>query len=159
MSKRFVRRGVSKFLFAPTVSDVADVSREDITGATDITPEIADIAGWMLENQAAATPDMSSTFEKTIPGLDSAADSSFTFYETLDENEIEVLFAKGTEGVVMILRKGDVPESASMDVFSVRVGSKGSQFSVGNDPARMIVNFSITEEPALDQEIPAATAG
>lgn len=162
-TKRFVRRGVSKFYFLPAVADLATgPDRTELDAGADLTPEIADISGWMLENQAAATPDMGSTFEKSIPGLDSAADSSMTFYEPEDEPEVgdidvDTLLPKGTEGFVVILRRGDKPASPSMDTFPVRVRSKGAEYSAGNDPARTAVAFSITEEPSLDKAVPAAT--
>jgi len=156
MSTRFIRRGVSKFLFAPTIANPASVTRAEITSAEDLSDEIADVSGWQLENQAVEVPDLGSTFEKNIPGTDSAADSSLTFYEDKVGDDIDALLPKGTEGFVLIMRKGDIPASESMDVFAVRVGSKGSEYSIGNDPARMVVSFTITEEPELDTTIPAA---
>jgi len=164
-TKRFVRRGVSKFYFLPSVADLAaGPTRIELDAGADLTPEIADVAGWMLENASAATPDMSSTFEKSIPGLDSAADSSFTFYEPEDVPEgdgdvdVDVLLVKGTEGFVVILRRGDKPASPSMDTFPTRVKSKGAEYSATNDPARTVASFSITEEPSLDKPVPAAAA-
>lgn len=153
---RFIRRGVSKIMFAPTLANKNAVTRAEITSAIDLTPEIADVAGWMLENQSVATPNLASTFDATIPGTDSAADSSLTFYEDTDTEVIDALLPKGTEGNILIFRKGDKPASPSLDVFPIRVGSKGSELSIGNDPARMVVSCSITEEPGLDTVIPAA---
>ena len=156
MSARFIRRGVSKFYFVPVIADKFVPTRIEIDAGTDLTPDIADVSGWMLENSSAATPDMASTFESSIPGLDSAADSSLTLYEDELEEIIETLLPKGTPGNVLIMRKGDKPLSKSMDVFPIRVGSKGSEYSAGNDPARLVVTFAITEEPALDVAVPAA---
>lgn len=156
MGKRFIRRGKTKFLFSPTIADIHNVTREEIDDALDLTPEVADVSGFMLENNAAATPDFSSTFEKSIPGTDSAADSSFTMYEDELTETTETALAKNTEGFVIILRKGDRPTSKSMDVFPARVASKGSEFNAGNEPARYAVNWAITDEPALDKTIPAA---
>ena len=161
-TKRFVRRGVSKFFFLPAVADLATgPTRAELDAGADLTPEIADVAGWMLENASAATPDMSSSFEKSIPGLDSAADSSFTFYEpedvpSVEDVDIDVLQPKDTEGFVVILRRGDKPDSPSMDTFPIRVKSKGAEFSAGNDPARTSVSYSITAEPSLDKAVPIA---
>lgn len=157
MSKRFIRRGVSQFLFSPAIVDLENPTRAEIDAAQNLTKDIADLAGWMLENSAAATPDMSSTFEKSIPGLDSAADSSLTCYEGEDEPTVaEETLVKGVTGVVIIMRKGDRPGSGSMDLFPVRCSSKGAEFSAGNDPARFVASFGITDEPALDVVIPAA---
>lgn len=155
MTARFIRRGVSKFLFAPDIAG-ARATRAELDGATDLTPYIADLAGWMLENNSVATPDMSSTFESSIPGTDQVSDSSITCYEDAEDDTIETLLPKGTPGFFIILRKGDIPASESMDTFPVRVRSKGSEFSAGNDPARFTVQFAITSPPDLDGAVPAA---
>lgn len=154
MTARFIRRGVSKFYFCPTVTG-SRPTRAQITSGTDLTPFIADVAGWMLENNTVATPDMGSSFDSNIPGTDQVSDSSFTFYEDLVLNTIETLLPKGTPGFVVIMRKGDVSASLSMDTFPVRVRSKGSEFSAGNDPARFMVQFAITSTPDLDGAVPA----
>lgn len=156
MSARFIRRGVSKFLFSPAIADVNNVTRAEIASAEDLTDFIADVAGWQLTNNSVATPDMGTTFDSSIPGTDSVGDSSFTFYEDMDEETIEALLPKGTTGYVLILRKGDKPGTASLDCFPVRVATKGNEFSAGNDPARFVVTFNITDEPGIDGDVPSA---
>jgi len=163
MSKRFIRRGVSKFYFVPVVADLAvGPTRIELEAGEDLTKALADLSGWMLENASAATPDMGSTFESSIPGLDSAADSSMTFYEPEETPEVgdvdvDILLPKGVVGNITILRRGDKPGSPSMDTFPIRVGSKGPEYSAGNDPARTLVNFAVTDEPSLDKSVPEAT--
>jgi hypothetical protein len=159
---RFIRRGVSKIYFLPvvagyTVAGTGAPTRAEITAGTNLSPEIAEVSGWMLENATVATPDLGTDFDSGIPGIDSAADSSLTFYEQETTNVIETLLPKGTAGFVYIMRKGDVPASLSGDLFPVRVGSRSAQITVGADPARFVVNFSITSRPSLDKAIPAAT--
>jgi hypothetical protein len=157
MSKRFIRRGVSKILFSPTMpASMTAVTRLELTAAEDLTDEIAEVNGFQLENQTIPTPDLGSTFESSIPGTDQAANSSITFYEDEDDDEIETMLPKGQTGVVYILRKGDKPASNSLDVFPVRVASRSPQFSAGNDPARFAVQFTITSKPELDTPVPAA---
>lgn len=156
MSARFIRRGVSRFLFSPTIANINAVARSEITSAEDLTDLIADVAGWALSNNSVATPDMGSTFDASIPGTDSVGDSSFTFYEDLDEETIEDLLPKGTEGFVLILRKGDKPGTNSLDCFPVRVAVKSNEFSAGNDPARFTVTFNITSKPGIDGPVPVA---
>lgn len=159
MSARFTRRGISQYLWTPTVvvtNGLITPSRANITAAVKLTPHVADLSGWMLEGSDIPVPDAGSTFEKTIPGSDSAADSSFTFYEDLDEETLEELFPKGEEGFVLILRKGDKPATNTLDGFPTRVKVKAPEYSVGNEPARFRVGFSITDEPSLDRPVPAA---
>ncbi|KQP81571.1 hypothetical protein [Aeromicrobium sp. Leaf291] len=161
MSTRFVRRGVSKYYWLTGVSDYRNITRSDLTGGIDLSDEIADISGWSLENQAASTPDMGSRFEKNIPGLDSASDSSITCYEpeedpTGDEVDISAVLPKGEAGVFVILRRGDKPGSLSLDAFPARVASNSAEHSAGNDAARIVVQFTITTEPEQDQPVPVA---
>jgi hypothetical protein len=154
---RFIRRGVTKIRFSPALADYkTGATRAEITSSIDLTDSVAEINGWQLEGSTVPVPDMSSTFEKSIPGTDSAADSSLSFYEDDDTDVIETLLPKGTEGFVLLFRKGDKPTSKSLDIFPTQVTSRAAAFSAGNDPARFDVRFSITDEPALDTTIPAA---
>lgn len=158
MSKRFIRRGVSEILFSPTLpADLQNPTRAELDAAESLTDEVADVAGFQLENQSVATPDLGSTFETSIPGTDQAQNSSLTLYEDEDGDEYETMLPKGQTGVIYLLRKGDKPGSNSLDVFPVRVASKSSPFTTGNDAARFVVAFSITAEPALDRTVPAGS--
>lgn len=153
---RFIRRGVSKVRFAPTLATpTSAVTRAEITSSTDLTPSIAEINGWLLEGSMVATPDMGSRFTPSVPGEITAADSNLVFYEDDTTNTIETLLPQGTQGYILLMRKGDKPSSPSLDIFNVRVSSRGAQFSAGNDPARFQVNFAILTEPKLDSVIPA----
>lgn len=156
--RRFIRRGVSKILFHPGVADRDNVTRSELDAAFDLTPFIREVNGWGLENNAVATPDLGSKFESSIPGTDSANDSSLGFYEDLDTEEIEALLPKDSEGDVIIMRKGDKPGSASMDVFPTRVATRNTEISMGNDPAGFSARFNITAAPSQDRVIPAITA-
>lgn len=156
-SKRFMRKGVAKYYFAAAIANIHAVTRAELTSATEITDEVADTNGWSLENSPIPVPDMGTTFVKNIPGEDSAADSSLTFYDDKAGDDLDELLPKEQEGFIIIARKGDIPASLSLGCYPVRVGSKSPEFSAGNEPARTIVSFSITEEPELDGPVPAAT--
>jgi hypothetical protein len=154
---RFIRPGVTKYFFLPAVAAATLIpTRAEVTAGTDLSKHIADVNGWMLQNQNVETPDMASKFTSKIPGKDEAPDSSFTFYEYKDVATIETLLPKETAGFVVIMRKGDVPASLSMDIFPVRVGSLAPEHDAGNTPARQVCNFAITDVPALNKAVPAA---
>lgn len=159
MSARFIRRGVSKILYSPTIANIHNVTRAELDAAEDLTDFVADVAGWQLTNNSVSTPDMGSDFDSSIPGTNAVGDSSLTFYEDMEEEEIEDLLPALTPGYVLILRKGDKPGSNSLDCFPTRVASKGNEYSAGNDPARFVVTFNITSKPGLDGPVPAATVG
>ena len=155
---RFSRKGVTKVLFLETIAATTYIPiRSELTSATKLTKVIAEFEGFNLENQEIDTPDLESTFNSKIPGDDSAADSSLTFYEDDTSSTLEEALAKGTVGFIVVLRKGDVPASKSMDVWPVRVASKSSAITVDNEAAKWTARFSITDTPVLDAAVPAAT--
>jgi hypothetical protein len=155
---KFSRKGTTKILFTDTIAAPSMVpTRTELTGATKLTPTIAAIDGFSIENQEIETPTMESTFDSKIPGSDQAADSTITFYEDDVDNDMETTLAKGTEGWVIFLRKGDVPASNSMDVYPVRVASISAALTVDNEAAKFMVKFSITDPPVIGAAVPAAT--
>ena len=153
---RFSRKGVTKILFAPTIAAASYIpTRTELGTATSLTKSIAAVDGFSLENQEIETPDLESTFTAKIPGDDQAADSTLTFYEDDTSSTLEEALAKGTTGFIIILRKGDVPASKSMDVYPVRVASKSAAITVDNEAAKWMAKFSITDTPVLDAAVPA----
>lgn len=158
---RFIRKGVSKFYFLPAAAGyLADGSgaptAAEIAAGTDLTPSVADVAGWNLSNNTVTTPDMSTTFDATIPGTDTAADSSLTFWEDDSTSVIETLLPKGTTGFIYIQRKGaGAAKTKSADLFPVRVAVKSPAYSAGNEGAQFQVQFAITSRPSLDTTPPA----
>lgn len=154
---RFSRKGTTKILFAETIADTTYIpTRTEITDATSLTKQISAVDGFSLENQEIETPDLESTFTSKIPGDDQAADSTLTFYEDDTVSTLEEALAKGTTGFIIILRKGDVPASKSMDIYPVRVASQSAAITVDNEPARWMVKFSITDTPVIGAAVPAA---
>lgn len=156
--KKYMRRGTSIFKFVDAIADPAMVpDRTELDGGTDLTEAIAAVDGWSQTNNTIETPDMADTFDSKIPGSDAADDSSMTFYEDEETETIETALAKGTVGYVVILRKGDVPASNSMDVFPVRVASQSPEYTADNEAAKFTINFVITSRPLQGAPVPAAT--
>ncbi|MFB7424743.1 hypothetical protein ACFC0K_15870 [Streptomyces hydrogenans] len=158
--KRFMRRGVSKFFFLTTIANPKiGPSRAEIAAGTELSDRISDVEGWALENTPIETPDMGTDYTSSIPGEDKADNSALTFYEDKEDSSVETLLTKGVEGYVVILRKGDVVGSPSMDTFPVRVGSRSASYTAAAEAAKFRVSFNITSKPSLDVVIPAAAAG
>ncbi|WP_326737045.1 phage tail tube protein [Streptomyces sp. NBC_01022] len=156
--QRFMRRGVTKIYFLPEITAATNIpTRQEITTGTELSGAISDIAGWSLGNSPIDTPDLGSTLTTSIPGEDKADASTLTFYEDKAGDVIETLLSKGEEGYVVILRKGDVPASKSMDIFPVRVASRAPAYSAGSDPAKFTVTFAVADDPTLDAAVPATT--
>ncbi|MQY11459.1 hypothetical protein SRB5_15770 [Streptomyces sp. RB5] len=154
--KRFMRRGVTKFFFLTTLAGLTSgPTRVELTAGTDLSAKISDVEGFALENSPIETPDMATDYTGSIPGEDKAENSALTFYEDQVDDSVETLLPKGAEGYIVILRKGDVPQSKSMDAFPVRVGSRSATYTVAAEPAKFKVSFNITAKPALDLPVPA----
>ena len=154
-----MRRGVTKIYFLPAITAASNIpTRQELTSGTDLSGAISDIAGWSLGNSPIDTPDLGSSLTTSIPGEDKADASTLTFYEDQAGDTIETLLTKDAEGFVVILRKGDVPQSKSMDIFPVRVASRAPAYSTGSDPAKFTVTFSVADQPTLDAAVPAAGA-
>jgi hypothetical protein len=157
--QRFTRRGTTKFFFLKKIAakDLIPTRTELVEpNGTDLSPAISDIEGFAVENTPIDTPDLATEFTGNIPGEDKADNSSLTFYEDKVDDALETLLAKGVEGFVVILRKGDVPGSKSMDVFPVRVGSRSSTYTTAAEPAKFKVSFNVTGKPVQDAAVPAA---
>lgn len=158
-----MRRGITRIFFLKAIAAATNVpTRAELTGgpgSTDLSKLISDVEGWALENTPLETPDLGNTFASSIPGEDKAATSSLTFYEDLSSEVVETLLAKGVEGFIVILRKGDVAGSKSLDSFPVRVASRAAAYSTGTEPAKFKVVFAVTDSPTLDAAVPAAAAG
>ncbi|MFF7631473.1 phage tail tube protein [Streptomyces cyaneofuscatus] len=153
---RFNRKGVTKILFAETIASTSYMpTLVEVTGAEDYTKAIAAVDGFSIENQEIETPDMDSTFVSKIPGDDSAADSSLTFYEDDVTDDIETDLAKGTTGFILIARKGKAAGTKGLDVYPVRVASTSATITADNEAAKITTRFSITDRPLLNATIPA----
>ncbi|AIA03447.1 hypothetical protein [Streptomyces noursei] len=155
---RFLRRGISKILWLKQVNDPKWPTRTEINepNAFDLTRSVSDIEGWALENDPIETPDMGSTFNSSIPGNDKADKSSLTFYEDRHSDAIEQHLSKGAKGWIVLLRKGDIPGSRSIDVFPVQVATRAATYSTGNEAAKFKVDFTVVDEPSLDAVVPEA---
>lgn len=155
--KKYMRRGTSRFFFVPTIAATTMIpTRSELSSGTEFSAFIAAMDGWTVANQEIDTPDMADTYDSTIPGSDKADSSSFTFYEDETAADLESIFAKGTTGYVVILRKGDIPGNNSMDVFPIRVASQSPQYTADNEAAKFMATCSITSRPLQGAAVPAA---
>lgn len=148
---RFLRRGISKIYWLKKVNDPKRPTRREISEPNrfDLTQAVSDIEGWALENDPIETPDMGSTFNSSIPGNDKAENSSLTFYEDRFSDAIEQQLPKGAKGYVVLLRKGDIAGSRSVDVFPVQVATCAATSSTSNEAAKFKVDFIGTYLPDL----------
>lgn len=153
-STRYINKGVTKFIWVDTVADTSAPTRSEINAGTDLSNEIMEIEGWLVESESVETPDLGRLFTGSITGSTSAEDSSVTLYADLGGTDIRDVISRGDNGYMVIMDGGDVA-GRTMDVFPARVGSLGKNRSVDDDPATIVINFNITSEPSEDVVIPA----
>lgn len=151
---RFINKGTTRVLWVPTIADKNAPTRQELDAGTDLSNEIQDLDGWLIESESVETPDLGSTFTGSISGSTSADDSSLTLYQDIGGQDARQLMPRGTNGFIVWMDGGDVA-GKPMDVFPVRVGSVGKNRSVDDDPATLTISFNITSEPAEDVPIPA----
>lgn len=143
---RYMRRGVTKVAFVPTISNKAAPTQAEINAGTDLEADLGEINGAAFANSPIETPNLLDTFTPKIVGVDEAEDPDLLFYERDDATTIWAALAKGTTGYLVFMPTGQASTKPS-DVWPVRVGSRARQYSVGNDPARFRVVFSTTDPP------------
>lgn len=150
---RYFRRGKSRFFFVPTIaSGTKAPTAAEVTAGTETTAQVNDVAGFSFQSSRIQTPDMATPFSSNIPGPDTVDDSSLTFYLDSTTNTLRTTLAKGVVGYIMIadFKVGAIVAADKVDVWPIEVAGVPKQYSMGDDPALWIANFSMTSAPALD---------
>lgn len=156
MAGRYFRRGKSKILWVLEIVDPANPTESELEAGVDLSLDIADIAGFTLENSPIPTPNLADTFTSQIDGEDTAATSTLTIYDRDDDDAIRIALAKGTAGHVAMLPYGNV-DGERMEVWPVKTTGVNDVWSTGNEAARFVAGFAITAVPEQDATVPTAT--
>lgn len=156
-STRYFDPEKTKCYYIPSIaaSDLTP-TRAEMDAGTDLSGEIAEISGWTVASGVINTPDLGSLFTSQIGGRTTAEDSALTFYADETQSDVRTVLPRGTDGFIMWLDGGDVAGNKA-DVFPIEVRSVGKMRSIGEEAARVQVQFSITSEPAEDVTVPALT--
>lgn len=153
-STRYFDVGKTKVYYLPSVSNPASPTRAEMNAGTDLSPEIAEIAGWSVTSNQIATPDFANRYTAQIPGRIDAAASSLTFYASSNSVDVRSILPRDAIGFVMWLDGGDIATHKA-DVYPVTVISVSKMRSAAADAARIMVSFSITSSPSENVTIPA----
>lgn len=148
---RFMRKGITKVYFVPTIATPTAPTAAEITAGTSLTGQIAEINGFTFTNSPIDVPDMSSAFVKKIPGEDSVEDSNMSFYEDKTSNPIRTALAKGTVGYIVIFPAGTAAANPAVadkaEVWGCIIASSSRQYTAGNEAAQYRVVFTLTDPP------------
>lgn len=138
-------------------------TRAELEASTtiDVTKAVADMSGWSVTTSDIEVPALGSGFTSTIPGKDSAADSSLTFYADLagtGTGDVRTYLDPLDYVHVVFMDGGDVPTQLGRvypaQVKSVSVMPGGVDATAAN---RIVVGFSIWDSPVEKYAIPALT--
>lgn len=103
---RFIRRGVSKVYWVPTIANINAPTATEVNAGTNLTPQLAELSGFSYTNQPVAAGDWGDNFDPKVVGLDQAADSTVQIYEKRVTNNLRSVLAKGTAGNLVIFFAG-----------------------------------------------------
>lgn len=155
---RFMRKGITRFYFVPTIASATLVpTAAEVTAGTRLDAQLAEINGFSFSNSPIATPDMASAFVSSIAGEDSAADSNLTFYEDKTSNPIKTAQAKGTNGYIVIFYAGIAGATPAAgdkaDVWPVQVASVSRMYTAGNEAAQYQIVYTPTAPPGEEKTL------
>lgn len=150
---RYFRRGKSKIRWAPAVAG-SSPTRAEINAGVDLSPQVADIAGFQLSNNPITTPDLATTFDSQIDGPDSTEDSALTFYDDDTSTTIRTTLAKGVSGFVLLFPYGDVP-TKRVEVWPSKSTGVNDQWTMDATAAQFRIGFAVTAVPNQNGVVPA----
>jgi hypothetical protein len=154
-ASRFFQPEISTYVFIPTIADPGLVATgPEIAAGDDITGDIADVSGWLVQSNQIDTPDMGTRFVAQIGGRTTAPSSSVTFYGSQDAVDARAAMPRDTPGF-MYIADGGLTAAYKADVFPVKVSSVGKVRSTGDQAFQVTITYAITAEPAEDVTIPS----
>jgi hypothetical protein len=145
---RFFQPGVIKILFLPTIAASTYVpTTGEITGGTDLTPEVADISGWSYSTAFIETRDAATRVRPKLAGAVTLEDSSITFNgSTMSASDARSVFTTNQVGYIVMADAG-TGTGKPAEVFPVTVGSVVKVRSLDGDNFKIRVDFGVTNVP------------
>ena len=154
-STRFCDQAVTKVYYLPVIAAATRIpTRAEMNAGTNLTPEINDLSGWVIEAELFDTQPMGSAFKTEGVGSLSAPGSSLTFYTSKNGIDVRSLLPRAATGYVMFCDGGDTVANKA-EVFPIVVASVGVLRSTGGEASKVRVVFAITAAPAQAVPIPA----
>jgi hypothetical protein len=151
-TNRYFPPAKRKIYWLTTCSNYNAPTRGELNAGTDLSAEIAAVAGYSLTDNPVDTPDMGSRFTSQVPGRQTAAGSSLTIYCDQVGNDARALLLNGVAGFVVCLWEGDTT-GFFMDVFPARVDSQAMDTTV-DDPGQCVFSFTCSRVPAIRVLVP-----
>lgn len=149
---RFNRRGKTGVYYLTSLASQTAPSAAAINAGTALHEVMAAWNGFSSEVADLPVPDLGSTWEGSIPGGETPAASSITFYAgDLDadtEEAVRAVLVEGDTGFIVVVKRAKAAAAADpVDVFPVRIKASNDEYSVDNAPGRYMVGFTIYDPP------------
>lgn len=155
---RFSQKGNTRFYFVPTIASPALVpTTAEITAGTELTGQLAEVAGFTFRNEPIMTPVMKDSFDAQIPGQDTTEATSLTFWEDKATNPIRTALTKGLNGFIVIFPRGTTganPATADKaEAWPVTISSIHRRYTAANEAAQYTVDFAMTAPPGAEASL------
>lgn len=158
---KFPRRSNTGVYLVTTIANPAAPTVAEITAGTPLHDELAALTGFTSEQGTIPVPTLGSMWDGTIPGGETAAASSLTFYagddDTDDSEAIRAAFVEGDNAYIVFVKRAKVPVAADpVDVFPIMVMASNDSYSVDNAAAQFTVGIAIPDPPSKNVAVAAA---
>jgi hypothetical protein len=154
-SVRYYKVGVSKVKWATTVVTYTAPTRTEITAATELSGEIAEVNGFSVVSESIDTPDLANRFVSKVPGRITAEDSSISFYaSSTGLTPASSIMPRDTTGFLLVMPAGDVATTGRMSVWPVTVGAVSEPWDL-DSAAKVDISYTPSRVPAENIVIPA----
>lgn len=153
---RFMRRGITRFYFVPTIaSALLKPTVSEVDAGVRLDTQIAEVNGFSFANSPIDTPNMASRYTPQITGEDTSDDSNLVLYQLRGETDtVRVALPKDAVGYLVIFPEGLIGASVAaadeIDTWPCVISSNAKMYSADNVAAQYRVVFSITAPPAED---------
>jgi len=154
-STRFCDQAVTRIYYLPVIAAATRIpTRVEMNAGTNLTGEVNDLSGWVIESEVFDTQPMGSAFKTEGVGSLSASNCSLTLYTSKNGIDVRSLLPRGATGFIMFCDGGDSLANKA-EVFPVKVAATGVLRTTGGDASKVRVVFAVTAAPAQGVPIPA----
>lgn len=154
---RLIADGEIRVWFVTTIAAPAAPTVAEINAGTDITPFISSL-DTPNEGEAVPANDLSSAFNKTVPGRFGGSPSMDAYRESVTDAAY-VLFPRNTIGYLVIRRFGGstvaIAAAQKVDVWNVRVITRSPATADSGSIQAFNVNFAALDTPSENVAIAA----
>lgn len=159
---RYVPEGTMEVWFVATVADADAPTAAELNAGVDLTGFSVGDLDMPFEGSTADAADLSSRFNKTVPGDYGGQEGSSSFHkDKVQANDTAwTTLVRDLEGYLAVAPRGLATKSTwaigdYVDLWPIKVLSRSLNAQARNTSTRFTVKFAITDEPTEDFEVVA----